>query len=244
MKNNPWEGRRVGITGASGTLGKALSKELVSKGAYVIGITHSDIQLPKNTEMEPQEWVKWECGKEDLLDNIFTDLDILVLNHGINPQGRQAPNDLNAALEINAISTWRLMERFENMALKKNKPSKPKEIWVNSSEAEILPALSPVYEISKRLIGEITSLRKNNLSSDQKQWITIRKLILGPFYSKLNPLGIMPSSLVASLILKQIELNFYLIIVTPNPITFLAMPLAELSRSIYSLSIKKIFNGE
>ena len=40
---------------------------------------------------------------------------------------------------------------------------KARELWVNTSEAEIQPAASPAYELSKRLIGQLVSLRGANL---------------------------------------------------------------------------------
>ena len=71
--------------------------------------------------------------------------------HGINPKEGFTSNNLNKALEVNALSTWRLIELFERIALHQNSSGMPKEIWVNTSEAEIQPALNPSYEISKRL---------------------------------------------------------------------------------------------
>ena len=41
--------------------------------------------------------------------------------------------------------------------------------------------------------------------------------------------------------IRQIEIGLALIIVTPNPITYLIMPLMEIFRSIYSKLIKKSF---
>ena len=84
-------------------------------------------------------------------------LDVLVLNHGINPQGDQTPDQLTTSLEVNALSTWRLIRAFEACGPKPN-ASQPREIWVNTSEAEIQPAISPGYEISKRLIGQLVSI--------------------------------------------------------------------------------------
>ena len=40
---NRWEECRVGITGANGRLGKALSKRFRNEGAFVLGFTHSSI---------------------------------------------------------------------------------------------------------------------------------------------------------------------------------------------------------
>ncbi len=236
-----WHNRRIGITGAKGTLGKALAKKLRSRGALVVGLTHGSIPQQKDNLSDdcPHEWVQWECGKESSLNNTLLKLDVLVLNHGINPQGRQSNNDLNKAIEVNALSSWRLIEQFEKIALSSKATESRREIWVNTSEAEIQPALSPAYEISKRLIGQLVSLRWSNQTKQQRQTLRIRKLILGPFKSELNPIGLMTGDFVSELLIRQIEFGLNLIIVTPNPFTYLLMPLTELLRSMYSYFLRK-----
>ncbi len=238
-----WENFRIGITGANGSLGKALTRGLREKGASVIGLTHQPIDSINVEKKDgPEDWVQWSCGQENALKKTLSKVDILVLNHGINPKGDQSAKALNKALEINALSTLRLMEIFEEIVQRDSKGSQPRELWINTSEAEIQPALSPTYEISKRLIGEIVSLKWNNLNESKEESLIIRKLILGPFKSELNPLGIMGSRLVANQIIKQVELDLKLIIVTPNPITYVIMPIVELIRSTYSFVINKLYN--
>ena len=233
-----WNNCVVGITGANGTLGKALIKKLCSKGAYVIGITHSN-NLQSNNETEgPQEWFQWNCGEEKKLEKILFKIDILILNHGINPHGSQSSNDIDKALEVNALSTWRIMMMFEDIINKKANPKRKSELWINSSEAEIQPAFSPGYELSKRLIGQLVSIRWNNLNQEQRKNLNIRKLVLGPFKSELNPIGIMKSNFVADMIILQANLDFNLIIVSPNPITYISMPIVEIIRKIYFRTTK------
>ena len=135
-----WTDCKIGITGANGSLGRALTKKLKSKGAFVIGITHSQITNNQSSPEAPQQWVKWASGKESSLKKVLKDLDILIINHGINPQAKQERKDLDRALEINALSSWRLIEQFESVAVNPSKISITREIWVNTSEAEIQPA--------------------------------------------------------------------------------------------------------
>ncbi len=239
--SNSWSECSIGITGANGSLGRALTHHFRNKGAFIIGITHRSINTKPDSEKGPHEWVNWQCGEEEKLSGTLKRIDILILNHGINPKASQSTDDLNRALEINALSMWRLIEQFHNISLKKAQNPIPKEVWVNTSEAEIQPALSPGYEISKKLIGELVSIHKNNLSKEERKKIKIRKLILGPFKSELNPIGIMSSNFVADKIIKQADLGLDLIIVTPNPLTYLIMPIVELSRSFYSSLVKLMF---
>ncbi len=228
-----WDQLRVGITGASGALGRALTKELKDKGAFVIGFTTKDISKQKPSEYSPHKWVNWECGQESLLDSTLITLDIIILNHGINKQGVSGNKDINMALEVNAISSWRIIERFEYLSEKDINNSKYKEIWVNTSEAEIQPALSPLYEISKRLLGQIVSIKMASINKSPQKSLKIRKLILGPFKSDLNPIGIMDAEIVAKQILNLAKLRIDLIIISPNPITYITMPITELLRYIY-----------
>ena len=153
-------------------------------------------------------------------------------------------NQINKAIEINSLSHWRLIEIFEDLAISNNDLNKltSKEIWVNTSEAEIQIAFSPAYEITKRLIGELVSLKKSKLLMEKRSQFIIRKLILGPFKSKLNPQGILSPEFVAKKIIQKAEKDDYLIIVSPNPITYLLMPFVELIRILYSRFTKKIYS--
>jgi NAD(P)-dependent dehydrogenase (short-subunit alcohol dehydrogenase family) len=72
-------------------------------------------------------------------------------------------------------------------------------VWINTSEAEYQPCLSPLYEISKRLIGQLLSLRAPLLN----RHLRLRRLVLGPFRSELNPIGLMGPDFVAANILRH-----------------------------------------
>ncbi len=238
-----FKGLKIAITGANGSLGKFLIEEFKNNGAYVVGLTHSEKSNNHSFEANPDDWLIWSCGEEKLLSRKLDEIDILILNHGFNPKGNIDSNDINKAIEINSLSHWRLIQIFEELALNKNNSNNynSKEIWINTSEAEIQIAFSPVYEITKRLIGEIVSLKKSKLLIENNNSLIIKKLILGPFKSKLNPQGILKPEIVAKKIIKKAEKDDYLIIVTPNPLTYLLMPIIESIRILYSRFINKIF---
>ena len=96
--------RTVGITGASGALGKELTKLFRKRGYKVIGFTHSNNNGQINDE-SPNEWIKWECGKEFKLKKHLKKIDILILNHGIYIVNSQNLNFENS-LKINALSNF------------------------------------------------------------------------------------------------------------------------------------------
>ena len=231
--------KTVGITGASGALGKELTKLFRQKGYKVIGFTHSKNDYEINLE-SPNEWIKWECGKESSLKNYLEKIDILILNHGIYNLSRENINYENS-IEINALSKFKLLNLFEDVARTNDELIK-KEIWINTSEAEILPALNPSYEISKSLIGQLVSFKKNLLDKDTKKKLIIRKIILGPFKSDLNPIGIMSAKFVSKKIYELSKSKSFLIIISPNPLTYLLFPLKEFFNFLYCRIIYKYKN--
>ena len=99
------EGETIGITGASGALGKELTKIFRQKGFKVIGFTHSKSDSEINLE-SPNEWVKWECGKESILKKYLKNIDILILNHGIYNLSRENSNLENSIEYLLEMGTY------------------------------------------------------------------------------------------------------------------------------------------
>jgi len=229
----PLSGRTVAVSGASGALGLALIRRLHSQGARLIALTSQDLPLAVADGVGgtiPLRSVCWSCGGEQALAELLKEVDILVINHGINTFGARDADAVQRSLEVNALSAWRLIELF--LAL----PERPagsygRELWVNTSEAEILPAVSPLYEISKRLLGQLLSLRALDRRGDNP--CRIRRLVLGPFRSGLNPYGVMGADFVAGQVIAQARRHCGLIIVTPNPLTYVLVPLAMALRHGY-----------
>ena len=231
------EEKTIGITGASGALGKELTKIFREKGFKVIGFTHSKNNHEINNN-SPNEWVEWKCGREFLLREHLEKIDILILNHGIYDVSKDNSSYENS-IEINALSKFKFLNLFEAIATKNNSPL-AKEIWINTSEAEILPALNPSYEISKSLIGQLVSFKKNLLDKNIKKKLKIKKIILGPFKSELNPIGIMNPKFVSNKIYNFANLNIFLIIVSPNPLSYILFPMKELYYFLYCKFLNNI----
>ena len=224
----------VAVTGASGALGQALLRQWHRRGARLIALTHGETPLvlrQATGEAIPLQQVCWQVGQEAALRPMLEAVDVLVINHGINPHGQRSAAATELALEVNALSAWRLLELFAEVVRERQAPARPRpEVWINTSEAEIQPAISPLYELSKRLIGQLLSLRALDLAST----LRLRRLVLGPFRSALNPIGVMSADWVASQVLRQaLDWNCSLVIVTPNPLTYVLMPLTTLSRWAY-----------
>ncbi|MBD2483470.1 bifunctional sterol desaturase/short chain dehydrogenase [Planktothrix sp. FACHB-1365] len=222
------KGKTVAVTGASGTLGQALLFHLHLKGAKILALTSSEQTLNLTVEGEtiPIKTVTWKVGQEQQLAELLPKVDILILNHGINVHGLRTEEAISQSYEVNTFSCWRLLELFLS-TVRTNADIAKKEVWVNTSEAEVGPALSPLYELSKRTLGDLITLRRLDAPC------VIRKLILGPFKSNLNPIGVLSPDWVAQQILKLAQADVRDIIVTINPLTFLAFPIKEFWVSAY-----------
>jgi hypothetical protein len=214
--------KRVAVTGASGTLGKALLTQLHLAGAKVTALTTSNPQMTLNIlgEELPIKTVTWQIGQEENLQAELAKIDILILNHGINVHGQRDAKAIAKSYEINAFSGLRLMELFFE-TIKSDRDMISKEVWVNTSEAEVNPAFSPLYELSKRTMGDLVTMRRLDAPC------VVRKLILGPFKSNLNPIGVMSADWVAKQIVNLARRDFRNIIVTINPLTFIFLPIKE-----------------
>ncbi|WP_413160352.1 bifunctional sterol desaturase/short chain dehydrogenase [Capilliphycus salinus ALCB114379] len=222
------KGKTVAVTGASGTLGRSLLLQLHQAEAKIIALTSGDEPVILNIDDKefPVKTITWKVGEENQLAELFKKVDILILNHGINVHGERTPEAISQSYEVNTFSSWRLLELFLS-TVKTNTDIARKEVWVNTSEAEVSPALSPLYELSKRTLGDLITLRRLDAPC------VIRKLILGPFKSNLNPIGVMSPDWVAQQIVKQARADIRTIIVTINPITFIAFPIKEFFVSMY-----------
>jgi monoglucosyldiacylglycerol epimerase len=219
------KGKSVAVTGAAGTLGRSLMTELSSKGARVIALTTSPQAQFAN--IAPHiEVLQWHLGAEQELRDQLQKVDILIINHGLNVNGDRDPAAVERSFEVNTFSAWRLMNLFLD-TVTESRHKATKELWVNTSEAEVNPAFSPLYELSKRTLGELITLRRLDAPC------VIRKLVLGPFKSNLNPIGVMSADWVAGAIVALAQRDVRNIIVTINPLTYILLPVAEGCRSLY-----------
>jgi hypothetical protein len=222
------KGKTIAVTGASGTLGRSLLATLLARGAKVIALTSQEqtVTLNVNSDSVPVKTITWQVGNESELAAELEKVDILILNHGINVHGERPAEAIALSYEINTFSSWRLLELFFS-TVRTNEDVATKEVWVNTSEAEVSPALSPLYELTKRALGDLVTLRRLDAPC------VVRKLILGPFKSNLNPIGVMSADKVAKQIVNLATRDVRNIIVTINPLTFLAYPIKEFCVATY-----------
>ncbi|MEA5580693.1 bifunctional sterol desaturase/short chain dehydrogenase [Nodularia harveyana UHCC-0300] len=226
------KGKTVALTGASGSLGQALTAELLKHKAKVVALTTNPEKLAPQTNLKV---LSWELGNEAQLQESLEKVDILIINHGVNVYANRTPEAIASSYQVNTFSVLRLMDIFLTTVTGPQAKA-TKEIWVNTSEAEVSPALSPLYELSKRTLGNLVTLKRLDGNC------VIRKLILGPFKSKLNPYGLMSATQVARGILFFARRDFRNIIVTINPLTYLLFPIKEASTWLYYRIFSKTAN--
>lgn len=214
--------KTVAVTGASGTLGQALIVALAAQGANPVALTTS----PAATFPEGVPVHLWQPGQEADLYPLLEKVNILIINHGVNVYGDRTPAAIAQSLEVNARSALGLMDTFLATTHTPTGPA-TKEVWVNTSEAEVGPAFSPLYELSKRLLGDLVTLKRLDAPC------VIRKVVLGPFKSALNPYGVMSAPWVARAVIALAQRDVRNIIVTINPLTYLLFPLKELGQGLY-----------
>lgn len=191
--------------------------------AKVIALTTNPDKIEEQTGLKV---MFWELGNEEELKANLQKVDILIINHGVNVYGDRTSTAIHNSYQVNTFSALRLIDIFSATVTGPDAKA-TKEIWVNTSEAEVSPALSPLYEISKRALGDIITLKRLD------GVCVIRKLILGPFKSQLNPFGVMSANQVAKGILFLAKRDFRNIIVTVNPLTYLLFPIKEFSTWLY-----------
>lgn len=208
--------KRVAVTGASGTLGRALLTQLHLQQAKVMALTTSNNGVTINVAGReiPVETIVWQADREVEIAAKLERVDILIVNHGINVHGARTPEAITKSYQVNTFSGLRLIELFFE-TVKSDRDLVNKEVWVNTSEAEVNPAFSPLYELSKRAMGSLVTMRRLDAPC------VIRKLVLGPFKSNLNPIGVMSADWVAKQIIAQATRDFRNIIVTINPLTLI-----------------------
>jgi hypothetical protein len=76
-------------------------------------------------------------------------------------------------------------------------------------------------------MGELVTMRRLDAPC------VVRKVILGPFKSNLNPIGVMSAEWVAWAMVALAKRNVRNIIVTINPLTYLLFPFHEVGHWLY-----------
>ena len=134
----------------------------------------------------------------------------MILNHGIKNDDKLTSSHLKNIFDINTFSHMVLTEIFLEL---QDENEVFKEVWVNTSEAEFFPVMSPSYELTKKALGDFCV--QHMLSSN----CIFRKLVLGPFRNATYPKRPFSAQLYAWWIIFFAKRDFRMIVVSLNPLT-------------------------
>ena len=184
-------GRRVALTGASGSFGSAMGSLLEHAGATVIPLRFG---------------VDWNYEDYSGADAVLESAEILVLAHGA--KGEQA-------MQANCDSFLALFERFKSFALHRQVPV---EVWAVGSEIECHPTFGNPglrsYARSKRAFARAAA----TLMDDPH--VLYRHVVPSAFCSRMGK-GLMSGRTAATIALWLIRRGFRYVPVTCTGIAFL-----------------------
>lgn len=184
-------GRRVALTGASGSFGSALKVLLERAGAVVVPLKYG---------------VDYTDEDHSGADAALADADILVLAHGAKGE---------RAMQANCNSFLSLIERYKAHARPRQVPG---EVWAVGSEIECHPAFGipelRSYARSKRAYARHAA----RLMQDRD--ILYRHIVPSAFRSRMGP-GLMSGRTAAAIAFWLIRRGFRYVPVTYTGIAFL-----------------------
>ncbi|MGA5804664.1 SDR family NAD(P)-dependent oxidoreductase [Streptomyces cellulosae] len=153
-KATPLAGRRVIVTGAAGTFGRALGERFTELGARVVGLDlHADASAPVPVVgcdlTDPESVTK---GVEEAVRLLGGGVDVLVNNAG---RGGPAPAELRPSTEVHAQLGLNLLGAWDvtAAALPHLERARGRVVFVASRMAVLPLPLAAAYGVSKRALA-------------------------------------------------------------------------------------------
>ncbi|MFJ7013338.1 SDR family NAD(P)-dependent oxidoreductase [Streptomyces albogriseolus] len=153
-KATPLAGRRVLVTGAAGTFGRALGARFTELGARVVGLDlHADASAPVPVVAcdltDPESVTK---GVEEAVRLLGGGVDVLVNNAG---RGGPAPAELRPSAEVHAQLGLNLLGAWDvtGAALPHLERARGRVVFIASRMAVLPLPLAAAYGVSKRALA-------------------------------------------------------------------------------------------
>jgi hypothetical protein len=223
------QGKTVAVMGAEGALEQALIKHLIEVDARVIALTSfqtGPITIEVADKLLALETISWQVECEQDLSKVLEQADVLVLNHGVNVYDQRTEQVVMKSFEVNTWPCYYLLELFLS-TVRISEDIAKKEAWVVCFEAEIAPAQSPLYELSKRSLDELVTLRRLDAPC------IIRKILIDGFRSKRSVTKYLSANWVAKQIINAVKRDIRNVIISYYPWSYIVHPVREFLVSNY-----------
>ena len=215
-----YEHRTFAITGADGVFGRALIAYLVARKIKTIALTtRHNSSLTKEYDSKYIKVVVWKVGNYAAVKDALSEAHILICNHGIKPE-RFDSQSMGRAFEINVESHMVLAEIFFE-TIKTSLDVATKELWINTSCAEVIPVKSNTYELTKKQLGFAFSLIRLEAPC------IVRKLILEGFRSPLSPNVTIEAADIVPKLMNNARRDRRNIVISRNPLVHLLVIVKE-----------------
>lgn len=159
-------GKRVLITGASGTIGRSLGARLVAAGAQVVGIDlrPTGDELFPVVECDVTDDASVTTAVADAVERLGGRLDVLVNNAGVGgpaPAELAPSEEVRRQLDINLLGTWRVTAACVDALV----ASRGRVVMVTSRMAVLQLPLAAAYGASKRAMVAYADALRHELGT-------------------------------------------------------------------------------
>ncbi|GGR44581.1 NAD(P)-dependent dehydrogenase (short-subunit alcohol dehydrogenase family) [Nocardioides luteus] len=159
-------GKRVLITGASGTIGRSLGARLVAAGAQVVGLDlrPTGDELFPVVECDVTDDASVTAAVADAVARLGGRLDVLVNNAGVGgpaPAELAPSEEVRRQLDINLLGTWRVTAACVDALV----ASRGRVVMVTSRMAVLQLPLAAAYGASKRAMVAYADALRHELGT-------------------------------------------------------------------------------
>lgn len=184
-------GKRVLITGASGTIGRALGARLVTTGAQVVGLDlrPSGGDLFPIIECDVTDDASVTAAVADAVTRLGGGVDILVNNAGIGgpaPAELAPSEEVRRQLDINLLGTWRVTAACVE-ALVSNRG---RVVMVASRMAVLQLPLAAAYGASKRAMVAYADALRHELGTHVGVTCVYPSAVRSPIHDSTTAAGL------------------------------------------------------
>ncbi|WP_433604027.1 SDR family NAD(P)-dependent oxidoreductase [Dactylosporangium sp. CA-139114] len=183
-------GRRVLITGASGTFGRALTERLLASGAQVVGL---DL-VPSITSPAPMLRCDLTCDAEvppavEHAVDLLGGLDLLINNAGVGgPAPAELPpgEEVRRQLEVNLLAAW----RTSAAAIPALERARGRVVFVASRMAVLPLPLAAAYGVSKRALAAYADALRLEVGSHIGVSVVYPSMVASPIHDATARAGL------------------------------------------------------